>query len=514
MTKNILWITADQWRGDSLGCAGNSVIKTPHIDALAADGVRFARHYSPSSPCGPSRATMLTGMYPHNHRMVTNGTPLDGSLTNIALEMRKQGYDPQLFGYTDVTPDPRHLAAADPELRSFEGVLPGFSAAERFVEDSKRWLAWLRRQGYEVSRSGYDVIYRAVGGEGAAVSRPALYSAEHSDTAWMTDRVIDQLRFTENEPFFYHVSYLRPHPPFVAPEPYNRLYDPARMPLPTRADNWEEEGEQHPYHDYIVQQLPYGRFVIGEGEQPVSSLAPEEVQRIRAVYYGLISEIDAHVGRLIQCLKAEGLYDDTLIILSSDHGELLGDHHMFSKENYFESCYHIPLIIKPAGSEGSGWSPGAAVDAFTESIDLMPTILDLCGYPVPAQCDGRSLRPLLQGQVPANWRDAVYALLDFRDVESQCAERYFGLHHQQCNFLSVRDEYFKYVHFAGLPNALYDLSKDPNELNNVAADPAYQDVLLRYSQKLLSWRVSHDKGRLDHMKATANGIAEGKRRFD
>ena len=514
MSKNILWITADQWRGDCLGCAGNPVIQTPNIDSLAADGVRFARHYSPTSPCGPSRATMLTGMYPHNHRMVTNGTPLDGSFTNIALEMRKQGYNPQLFGYTDVPPDPRNLSANDPELCSFEGLLPGFSVAERYLEDSKRWLAWLRRQGYEVSRSGYDEIYRAVEGEGPAVSRPARYKAEHSETAWMTDRVIDQLRFTEDEPFFFHVSFLRPHPPFIAPEPYNRLYDPDQLPLPKRAASWAEERAQHPYHDYIVQHLPYSRFVVGESDELVNTLPLEDIQHIRAVYYGLISEVDAHVGRLVQCLKEEGLYDDTLIILSSDHGELLGDHHMFSKENYFESGFHIPLIIKPAESSDMAGSKGGVVNAFTESIDLMPTILDLCNYPVPAQCDGRSLRPLLQGQAPDNWRDAVYALLDFRDVESHGAERYFDLPHQQCNLMSVRDERFKYVHFAGLPAALYDLSKDPHELNNIAADPEYRDVLLSYSQKLLSWCLSHDKGPLDHMKATANGIIEGKRRFD
>ncbi|MFC6671884.1 sulfatase-like hydrolase/transferase [Marinobacterium aestuariivivens] len=263
MTKNVLWITADQWRGDCLGCAGNPVILTPNVDALAADGVRFARHYSPATPCGPSRASMLTGMYPHNHRMVCNGTPLDGSLTNIALEMRRLGYDPLLFGYTDITPDPRYVPAGDPALRSFEGVLPGFSVAERLLEDSKRWLSWLRRQGYEISQSGYDEIYRPTDGEGARVTRPARYRAEHSDTAWMTDRVVDHLRFVEGEPFFFHLSYLRPHPPYIAPEPYNRLYDPADIPLPTRASDWQAESAQHPYHAYIAGLLPHGRFVQG-----------------------------------------------------------------------------------------------------------------------------------------------------------------------------------------------------------------------------------------------------------
>lgn len=504
--KNILWITADQWRGDALGCAGNPVISTPNIDKLSADGVRFARHYSPATPCGPSRATMLTGMYPHNHRMVTNGSPLDASLTNIALEMRKLGYDPQLFGYTDITPDPRYLPPGDPDLRSFEGVLPGFTSAERLTENSKRWLSWLRRKGYKINQSGNDEIYQPQEGEGPRVTRPARYKAEHSDSAWMTDRVIDDLRFIEGEPFFYHLSYLRPHPPYIAPAPYNNLYDPADIPLPKRADNWQTESAQHPYHAYISEQLPHSRFVKGESNIEVKDLPLDEVQRMRAVYYGLVSEIDAQIGRVIDCLKEEGLYEDTLIIVTSDHGDLLGDHFMFSKENYFESCFHIPLIIKPTANANQQVQPGSVVQAFTESIDLMPTILDLLGQPAPAQCDGFSLRPFLQGTQPVTWRDSVCALLDFRDIEKQRAEHHFSLTHDQCAVMTLRDLHFKYVHFTGLPPALYNLELDPDELHNIAEQPQYQQVLLQYAQKLLSWRMQNEYSALDKNKATASGM--------
>jgi len=151
------------------------------------------------------------------------------------------------------------------------------------------------------------------------------------------------------------------------------------------------------------------------------------------------------------------------------------------------------------------------VEAFTESVDLMPSLLDLCGGSRPAQCDGRSLRPWLEGEVPDRWRDSVYGLLDFRDVERQRAERYFRLPHEQCAMMYLQDRHYKYVHFAGLPPALYDLERDPDELCNLAGDPGYREVQLRYAQKLLSWRMGHEYGALDGMKATPGGMVHAGR---
>ena len=127
LRRNVLFITVDQWRGDSLSCMGHDVVQTPNIDSLAAGGVLFADHWANAAPCGPSRACLFTGMYMQNHRSVLNGTPLDARFTNLALEARRAGYDPVLFGYTDTSVDPRTVPAGDPRTFTYEGVLPGFT---------------------------------------------------------------------------------------------------------------------------------------------------------------------------------------------------------------------------------------------------------------------------------------------------------------------------------------------------------------------------------------------------
>ena len=149
---NVLYITVDQWRGDCLGSVGHPIVQTPNLDRLAAEGVLFRRHFAQAAPCGPSRASLHTGQYLMNHRSVLNGTPLDSRFTNIALEARSRGYDPVLFGYTDASPDPRVLAADDPRLLTYEGVLPGFRAVVDLNEQLEPWGAWLRTLGYDGAR--------------------------------------------------------------------------------------------------------------------------------------------------------------------------------------------------------------------------------------------------------------------------------------------------------------------------------------------------------------------------
>ena len=141
---NILFITADQWRGDALSSLGHPHVKTPNLDAISADGVAFKQHYAQATPCGPSRASLYTGMYMHNHRSLLNGTPLDGRHTNVALEVRKSGCKPALFGYTDVSLDPREYSPEDYATKTYEGVLPGFEAVSHVNSAGKHWLADLK----------------------------------------------------------------------------------------------------------------------------------------------------------------------------------------------------------------------------------------------------------------------------------------------------------------------------------------------------------------------------------
>ena len=190
-TKNLLFITADQWRAECLSALKHPVVKTPNLDALAADGVVFRNHFAQCTLCGPSRASLYTGMYLQNHRSVTNGTPLDARHTNIALEFRKLGYDPALAGYTDTTPDPRLYSPGDTVLKTHEGILPGFNRvlampSENFPDP---WARWLEERGYEVPEDPRDLYYKPVEGYPGVESRgksyaPAPYSKEESETAF------------------------------------------------------------------------------------------------------------------------------------------------------------------------------------------------------------------------------------------------------------------------------------------------------------------------------------------
>jgi arylsulfatase A-like enzyme len=495
--KNILFILADQWRGDSLSAVGHPVVRTPTLDALAKDGVLFGQHYTQASPCGPSRASILTGMYLQNHRSTRNGTPLDARFTNLALELRKAGYDPGLIGYTDTSADPRGRAPEDPALRTYEGVMPGFTPVLPLLEDGVAWLAHLRRLGYDVPARGRDAAMRQVAGYPDADRRgptyaPAVYRAEHSDTAFATDAALDYIAARRNEPWCLHLVYLRPHPPFVAPEPYNKLYDPDAVPPFRRAATIEDESAQHPYL----------RWLLTRGGK-AATMPEAHLCQLRATYYGLIREVDDQIARVIAYLKQTGQYDDTLIVFSCDHAEMLGDHWLLGKDGYFDQAYHIPLIIRAPGG-----ITGRVVDAFTEAIDLMPTILDLAGRPIPTQCDGASLVPWLRGDTPERWRTEVHWEFDFRDVVRGVPERDLGIRLDACCLNVIRDRQYKYVHFAALPPLLFDIASDPDERHDLSGDPRHAATMLRYAQKMLSWRMVNDERTLTGIHLGESGPTE------
>jgi arylsulfatase A-like enzyme len=488
---NVLFITADQWRGECLSALGHRIVKTPHLDALAGEGVLFRNHFANTAPCGPSRTTLHTGMYLQNHRSGTNGTPLDARHTNWAKEAARLGYDPVLFGYTDTSADPRATAPDDPWLRTYEGPLPGIRPVVMMGEQPSAWTDWLRAQGYPVPddiRTAYGM--RAPGPEyedGAAVPRPLLYPASVDDTTFLVERCMDYLREAKG-PFVAHLSILRPHPPFVAPEPYNALYDPMSVPGFVRRADAREESAQHPW---LAFQLSRRLFRAPADEK--------KLRRMKAVYYGLMSLVDAAIGRVVACLKECGRWDDTLIVFTSDHGEQMGDHWLLGKCGYFDQSYRVPLIVRDPRHPG-----GRTVEAFTEHVDIMPTMLEAIGAAIPAQCDGRSLNPFLEGRAPL-WRDAAHWEFDFRDVADDAAEKALGLSMDRCAINVIRDAQFKYVHFAGLPPLFFDLARDPGEFENLAGDPAWRDRVLDFAQRLLSWRMSHDERALTHVKLTEHG---------
>ena len=508
---NVLLITADQWRSDY--CFGNRFgsFITPAVDALADDATVFTHHFANTTPCGPSRACLLTGMYAHNHRSVQNGTPLDGGFTNIALEARGLGYAPALFGYTDTSMDPRRYPPGDARLTSYEGTMPGFDGICPLHEDGGRWLEYLRERGVDVPGSGY-AIYRplVIDDPSLPTREPARFRSEHSETAWLVDHCIDYLRrksADDSSPFFVHLSLLRPHPPWIAPAPYNRLFNPSDMPTARRPASGSEVAAMHPFLDWCLSQIDQATF-FQAGKGLAANLDQRAVAAIRATYAGLIREVDDNLARLFGVLRDLDCYDDTLIVLTSDHGEQLGDQYLFGKLGFFDESYRIPLIIRdPRDTRGRG----RTIDAFTESIDIMPTILNWLGGQVPNQCDGQSLTKWLEGGEPDGWREAVHWSFDFRNPVTRKAERHFGLSSDACCATVRRDRMHKYVQFAGLPSLVLELDADRGEQVDQASTEGNLRTRLDMAEAMMAWRQQTSFGSLANTLLTANGPVAGAR---
>lgn len=515
--RKILLISADQWRAECLSAIGHPVVKTPHLDALAKDGVLFKRHYTVCAPCGPARTSLLTGMYLMNHRSGRNGTPLDARYSNLALEARKAGYDPTLFGYTDTSQDPRTRPLNDPALKTYEGVMPGFTVGLQLPDHMAPWIADLKAKGYPVE--GRHDVYRPRQDRALPPGRghnyhPTIFKAADSETTFMADTVLKWLSVRRDEDWFVHCVFLRPHPPVIAPEPYNALYDPADVPLPQRKPSPAEESAQHPHLKLWIDALAETK---GYDEHNVNNFVTMDelnLRQMRATYYAMITQVDEQIGRIIAHLKATGEYDDTLIVFSCDHAEMGGDHYTWGKETYFEQCFHIPLIIRDPRQRADR-ARGAMIDHFTESVDVMPTILDWLGREIPAQCDGHSLLPFLEGTMPTGWRDAVHYEIDFRyspNLRRLDAEASLGLAPDDCYFSVIRDDKYKYVHFANLPPLFFDMQADPYEMHNLAAQPERGADMLRYAQKMLSWRMRYADRTLTNLHLSSQGVFDGRRR--
>jgi len=485
------------------------VVKTPNADALAAEGVLFQQHYGGAAPCSPARACLYTGLYQMNNRVCRNGTPLDARHGNIALSARSLGYDPTLFGYTDVSLDPRTLAPGDPRLKTYEGVLPGFSVRQLLPEHQKPWLSWLALRGVDAG-AGFPDIHRPSGeASGNRIDDPVtnaapIYSKDETPAAFLTGEFVRWLGEQQRDtPWFAHVSFLSPHPPFIVPEPYNNLYDPADGPAFRRAASWQTEAGSHPYLAYDMARQQRAKFRPG-AEGLVRDWGDDNFRRIRALYYGMIAEVDAQLGRIWRAVKAAGAWDDTIIILTSDHAEMMGDHYMLGKGGFFDGSFHIPLIIR---DPRHGNAAGTSVDSFSEAVDIAPTLLDLLGEVPPPHLDGRSLKPFLENEAPEDWRDAAHWEFDFRSIAEGEAERHFGIGSRQCNLAVIRTKEFKYVHFGGgMPPLLFNLRRDPGELNNVATEPAYLVVRLEFAEKLLAWRAEHLDQTLALAELTEDGV--------
>jgi arylsulfatase A-like enzyme len=506
---NILFITADQWRGDTPGPAGHPRIRTPNLDGLAREGVAFLSHYGQATPCSPARACLYTGLYQMTTRVVRNGTPLDQRHDTVAKMLRRGGYDPTLFGYTDQALDPRSTTPDDPWLRTYEGVLPGFTTRVRLPEDNGPWLSWLAARGHAIPEERWDIYLPRAGASETPTTSPARYGADETETAFITGEFLRWLgEQPAGRPWCAHLSFLRPHPPYIVPEPYNTHYDPAD-PLPfARAARPEDDAAVHPlvaYWHAISRRAP-GHFVIGAGDKPVAAWSDADFRTVRAIYGGMIAEVDAQLGRLVDGLEAAGAYDETLVVFTADHGEAMGDHWTLGKFGYFDAATHVPLVLR-----GPGVAAGRTVTDFTEAVDIVPTLLELAGLTAPGHLDGRSLGAYCAGGQPRAARDAVHWEYDFRDVATRRAQNHFGLPLDALNLAVVRDRHTKYVHFGGgLRPLLFDLDDDPAECVDRAGDPSLRSRRLAMAERLLAWRAAHLDRTLTGLELTARGVVDAR----
>jgi arylsulfatase A-like enzyme len=456
---NVLFVTLDQFRGDSFGAAGHPLVATPTLDRIAREGVRLSRHYSQAAPCSPGRAAIYTGTYQMNNRVVGNGTPLAVGLDNIAKVARRAGYDPTLFGYTDQGVDPHYAEGSDdPRLDCYDGILPGFSVGLYLPESQAGWIHYLRANGYDVP-SGWA---RAARGE---PDRPAA----HSLSAFLTNRFIGWLGRQEGG-WFAHLSYLRPHPPYAAAGSFSSMYDPDDVSMPIEPVSPDA---RHPLHEYAMK--------IAASTAPSD---PRKMRELRAQYYGMISEVDAQLGNVVAAIEERGEWEDTLVIITSDHGEQLGDHGLIEKLGFFPQSYHIVGLWRDPRSQFAG----RVITKFTENVDLMPTLADALGVVEPVQCDGRSLTPLFADD-HAPWRRAAHYEWDYRrfligsDILRWPVDRSLS---QQNLAVTIGDDY-GYVQFAEGSYLCFDLVKDPT-WRTQSRDA---DFVLRAAQDQLLWRQEH-----------------------
>jgi arylsulfatase A-like enzyme len=458
MRPNVLLITLDQFRGDSMSAAGHPLVRTPNLDAIAAEGVRFARHYAQAAPCAPGRAALYTGTYQMNNRVVANGTPLDFRFDNVARLGIRAGYHPVMFGYTDQAADLRRIDdPADPRLQHWEGVLPGFEELLCLDERHQPWLDWLATLGYEVGTA--DEMLET------EHARPA----EHSVTQFMTDHFLAWLD-EQDGPWFAHTSYIRPHPPYDAAGEYATMYNPDDCPRPLPIPD-----ERHFLHDVML-----------TVKQAAAPSDPSDIAQLRSQYYGMISEVDHHMGRIWQRLRDRSEWDNTVVIITADHGEQLCDQGLIQKLGYFESSYHIIGIVRdPRHPQGFG----TVVTDFTENVDIMPTLCEALDQPVPLQCDGLPLTPFLRGERPREWRTAAHYEWDWRDVfiGGEAHEWPWDRRLERQNLAVLRDASHAYVQFGSGDWLCFDLAADPTWQTRVT-DPA---VVLPLAQSMLAWRQQH-----------------------
>ena len=459
---NVILIMVDQWRGDCLSIDGHPVVHTPFLDQLALHGARFCHAYSSVPTCIAARAALFTGLGQRSHGRVgyQDGVPWDYPVT-LAGEFTQAGYQTQAVGKMHVYPERSQLGFQNVVLH--DGYLHYARGHNRNWDTIDDYLPWLREQlGHDAEYFDHGVNCNSV------IARPWDKPEHLHPTNYVATQAIDFLRRRDpRKPFFLFISFHRPHPPYDPPD-------------------WAFEQYLHePMPDVPVGDWAGVFADIAEPHRPdlqAGEIDPRVLRRARAGYYGHMTHIDHQVNRFLERLADYGQLENSYLCFVSDHGEMMGDHHLFRKAFPFEGSARVPLIL--AGLRGCGIRAGAVCTPVVELRDVMPTLLDCAGLPVPEGVEGRSVLPFARGE-GAPWRAYLHGE---HLIPWGLAGR-----HQSIQWLT--DGHRKYVWLSGPGTELFfDLDADPNELHDLAGDPAHAADLAAWRARLLQELAGREEG--------------------
>ncbi|WP_170326464.1 sulfatase-like hydrolase/transferase [Ruegeria arenilitoris] len=517
--KNILFIMFDQLRWDYLSCYGHPHLHTPNIDRLAARGVRFDRAYIQSPICGSSRMSTYTGRYVHSHGASWNGIPLKVGEITMGDHLRKAGMDCWLVGKTHMKADAEGMARLGLEPDSLIGARVaecGFDVFERddgmrpegpdgFYDPNgaRKYNKYLSDKGYESDNPWHDFANSGLDADGNVLSgwflknssEAANIAEEDSETPYLTGRGIEFME-SHDAPWCCHLSFIKPHWPYIVPEPYASMYGPEHV-LPVVRSEAERENA-HPvlraFMDTKIGQT-FSRQDVREAVIPA--------------YMGLIKQADDQMGRLLDWMEKTGRMEDTLIVLTSDHGDFLGDHWMGEKTFFHDASTKVPLIVYDPSPEADA-TRGTVSDALVESIDLAPTFVDVSEGEVASHIlEGHSLLPILRGRQDETPRDAVICEYDYS--ASPIADMLNASVRDAVMFM-VANKKWKLIHCEGGHRPiLFDLENDPDELIDLGDSADHTEVIAEMYDHLFAWtrrpsqRTTRSEAQLIEMRTKSRG---------
>ncbi|WP_077623211.1 choline-sulfatase [Sediminibacillus massiliensis] len=440
---NIVVVMADQMAFDVVGALGHPAVKTPNIDKLVHEGVAFENAYCNSPICAPSRASFVAGQYPSNIGVYDNGSELSADTPTFLHHLRRGGYETVLSGKM-------HFIGPD-QLHGFE---------RRLTKD-------IHTTAFDLTPDWSEGVYHNPGTGVKRLKKPGKMELNNNldYDEKVLNRTLEQIRTFKRRkeetqrPFFLCSSFFHPHDPFHITEEYWNMYEDTPIPMP------EVTGEE------LEDMHPFNQWIQTHHELDICQLSEEEIRQNRRAYYGMVTYFDDKVGQIVKELERLEMRDSTIIVVTSDHGEMLGEHGMWFKRTFYDPAAKIPLII----SHPERFPAGKKVSESVSLVDLAATFMTVADVPECdkwlAKMDGDSFEALLAGE-EADWKDEVIS-------------EYYGEGPVQ-PMIMLRAGNFKYVYVHEHDSLLFDLKKDPNEIKNLAQSPEYKQLLSKFEERILS----------------------------